>query len=111
MCITKIMSILVFHKSNKLLLVVVLFCFYSPVNFPQKFNFGCFHQTSEKCVLSLFRCCLQLIEDSPSAVQEELDLIRALGYLEEFGVKMLPLQGTTSFYSLYGYLNHRYKYA
>ncbi|RMC17230.1 hypothetical protein DUI87_05808 [Hirundo rustica rustica] len=42
--------------------------------------------------MELARCCLQLIEDSPSAVQEELDLIRALGYLEEFGVKILPLQ-------------------
>lgn len=68
--------------------------FYSPVNFSHKFNFKCFHQTSEKCLSFLLRCCLQLIEDSPSAVQEELDLIRALGYLEEFGVKILPLQGT-----------------
>ncbi|XP_064506623.1 NBAS subunit of NRZ tethering complex isoform X2 [Pseudopipra pipra] len=42
--------------------------------------------------MELARCCLQLIVDSPSAVQEELDLIRALGYLEEFGVKILPLQ-------------------
>ncbi|NXY05652.1 NBAS protein, partial [Pteruthius melanotis] len=42
--------------------------------------------------MELARCCLQLIEDSPSAIQEELDLIRALGYLEEFGVKILPLQ-------------------
>ncbi|KAF4801091.1 Neuroblastoma-amplified sequence [Turdus rufiventris] len=46
---------------------------------------------SDSC-MELARCCLQLIEDSPSAVQEELDLIRALGYLEEFGVKVLPLQ-------------------
>ncbi|XP_067999116.1 NBAS subunit of NRZ tethering complex-like [Melanerpes formicivorus] len=38
------------------------------------------------------RHCLQLIVDCPSAIQEELDLIRALGYLEEFGVKILPLQ-------------------
>ncbi|XP_051471909.1 NBAS subunit of NRZ tethering complex isoform X2 [Apus apus] len=42
--------------------------------------------------MDLARCCLQLIVDSPSAVQEELDLIRALSYLEEFGVKVLPLQ-------------------
>uniref|UniRef100_A0A8B9FVP3 NBAS subunit of NRZ tethering complex n=1 Tax=Amazona collaria TaxID=241587 RepID=A0A8B9FVP3_9PSIT len=42
--------------------------------------------------MDLARCCLQLIVDCPSAIQEELDLIRALGYLEEFGVKMLPLQ-------------------
>ncbi|NWX96029.1 NBAS protein, partial [Nothoprocta ornata] len=42
--------------------------------------------------MDLARCCLQLIVDCPSAIQEELDLIRALGYLEEFGVKTLPLQ-------------------
>uniref|UniRef100_A0A663MT24 NBAS subunit of NRZ tethering complex n=1 Tax=Athene cunicularia TaxID=194338 RepID=A0A663MT24_ATHCN len=42
--------------------------------------------------MDLARCCLQLIVDCPSAIQEELDLIRALGYLEEFGVKILPLQ-------------------
>uniref|UniRef100_A0A8C5QYE1 NBAS subunit of NRZ tethering complex n=1 Tax=Leptobrachium leishanense TaxID=445787 RepID=A0A8C5QYE1_9ANUR len=42
--------------------------------------------------MDLARCCLQLITDCPSATQEELDLIRSLGYLEEFGVKILPLQ-------------------
>ncbi|XP_061845911.1 NBAS subunit of NRZ tethering complex isoform X3 [Colius striatus] len=42
--------------------------------------------------MDLARCCLQLIVDCPTAIQEELDLIRALGYLEEFGVKILPLQ-------------------
>ncbi|XP_058144004.1 NBAS subunit of NRZ tethering complex [Dasypus novemcinctus] len=42
--------------------------------------------------MDLARCCLQLITDRPPAVQEELDLIQALGYLEEFGVKILPLQ-------------------
>uniref|UniRef100_A0A7N4P366 NBAS subunit of NRZ tethering complex n=1 Tax=Sarcophilus harrisii TaxID=9305 RepID=A0A7N4P366_SARHA len=42
--------------------------------------------------MDLARACLQLITDCPPAVQEELDLIRALGYLEEFGVKSLPLQ-------------------
>ncbi|XP_027711429.1 neuroblastoma-amplified sequence isoform X1 [Vombatus ursinus] len=42
--------------------------------------------------MDLARSCLQLITDCPRAVQEELDLIRALGYLEEFGVKSLPLQ-------------------
>ncbi|XP_050807603.1 NBAS subunit of NRZ tethering complex [Gopherus flavomarginatus] len=40
----------------------------------------------------LFRCCLQLIVDCPSAIQDELDLIRALSYLEEFGLTILPLQ-------------------
>nr|XP_060503222.1 NBAS subunit of NRZ tethering complex [Panthera onca] len=42
--------------------------------------------------MDLARCCLQLITDRPVAIQEELDLIQALGCLEEFGVKILPLQ-------------------
>ncbi|XP_072794287.1 NBAS subunit of NRZ tethering complex [Vicugna pacos] len=42
--------------------------------------------------MDLARCCLQLITDRPAAVEEELDLIQALGCLEEFGVKILPLQ-------------------
>ncbi|CAH6786831.1 Nbas [Phodopus roborovskii] len=42
--------------------------------------------------MDLARCCLQLITDRPATIQEELDLIQALGYLEEFGVKILPLQ-------------------
>ncbi|CAO2605019.1 NBAS subunit of NRZ tethering complex [Lemmus lemmus] len=42
--------------------------------------------------MDLARCCLQLITDRPAAIQEELDLIEALGYFEEFGVKILPLQ-------------------
>ncbi|XP_075454502.1 NBAS subunit of NRZ tethering complex isoform X2 [Ascaphus truei] len=42
--------------------------------------------------MDLARSCLQLIADCPSNVHEELDLIRSLGYLEEFGVKILPLQ-------------------
>ncbi|KAM4772461.1 NBAS subunit of NRZ tethering complex [Rhinophrynus dorsalis] len=42
--------------------------------------------------MDLARSCLQLITDCPSVIQEELDLIRSLGYLEEFGVKILPLQ-------------------
>ncbi|KAG9494612.1 hypothetical protein GDO78_002120 [Eleutherodactylus coqui] len=42
--------------------------------------------------MDLARSCLQLITDCPDSVQEELDLIRSLGYLEEFGVKILPLQ-------------------
>ncbi|KAM5126870.1 LOW QUALITY PROTEIN: NBAS subunit of NRZ tethering complex-like [Callospermophilus lateralis] len=46
---------------------------------------------SDSC-MDLARCCLQLITDKPAAIQEELDLIRALGCLEEFGVKILPLQ-------------------
>ncbi|KAM3930474.1 NBAS subunit of NRZ tethering complex isoform 3-T3 [Leptodactylus fuscus] len=42
--------------------------------------------------MDLARSCLQLITDCPDSIQEELDLIRSLGYLEEFGVKILPLQ-------------------
>ncbi|XP_074847388.1 NBAS subunit of NRZ tethering complex isoform X2 [Carettochelys insculpta] len=42
--------------------------------------------------MDLARCCLQLIADCPTAIQEELDLIRSLNYLEEFGVTILPLQ-------------------
>nr|XP_061806612.1 NBAS subunit of NRZ tethering complex-like [Nerophis lumbriciformis] len=42
--------------------------------------------------MGLARACLQLISDRPPAVQEELDLIDALGLLEDFGVNILPLQ-------------------
>ncbi|KAK2092028.1 hypothetical protein P7K49_028556 [Saguinus oedipus] len=42
--------------------------------------------------MDLARCCLQLITDRPPAIQEEVDLIEAVGCLEEFGVKILPLQ-------------------
>ncbi|XP_004686491.1 PREDICTED: neuroblastoma-amplified sequence [Condylura cristata] len=42
--------------------------------------------------MDLARCCLQLMLDGPAAIQEELSLIQALGCLEEFGVKILPLQ-------------------
>nr|DBA25758.1 TPA: hypothetical protein GDO54_010108 [Pyxicephalus adspersus] len=42
--------------------------------------------------MDLARSCLQLITDCPDSIQEELDLIRSLSYLEEFGVKILPLQ-------------------
>lgn len=46
---------------------------------------------SDPC-MSLARSCLQLITDCPPLVQEELDLISALSRLEQFGVKILPLQ-------------------
>lgn len=46
---------------------------------------------SDPC-MSLARSCLQLITDCPPLVQEELDLITALSRLEQFGVKILPLQ-------------------
>ena len=39
-----------------------------------------------------FRSCLNLIQDSPARIQEENDLIASLSLLEEFGVKILPLQ-------------------
>lgn len=42
------------------------------------------------------RSCLQLITDCPSLIQEELDLISALSRLEQFGVKILPLQGNAA---------------
>ncbi|MBN3294406.1 NBAS protein, partial [Polypterus senegalus] len=42
--------------------------------------------------MELARCCLQLIKDCPPVIKEELDLINALTHLEEFGVKILPLQ-------------------
>ncbi|KAK6490067.1 neuroblastoma-amplified sequence [Huso huso] len=42
--------------------------------------------------MDLARCCLQLITDCPAVIQEELDLISALTQLEEFGVRILPLQ-------------------
>uniref|UniRef100_A0A8C6ML87 NBAS subunit of NRZ tethering complex n=1 Tax=Nothobranchius furzeri TaxID=105023 RepID=A0A8C6ML87_NOTFU len=38
------------------------------------------------------RACLQLITDGPPAIQEELDLISALSQLEDFSVRILPLQ-------------------
>lgn len=43
--------------------------------------------------MSTVRSCLLLITDRPPLIQEELDLISALSKLEEFGVKVLPLQG------------------
>ncbi|XP_030054710.1 NBAS subunit of NRZ tethering complex [Microcaecilia unicolor] len=42
--------------------------------------------------MDMARACLQLISDCPNVIQEELDLIHALDYLEEFGIKILPLQ-------------------
>ncbi|XP_027896196.1 NBAS subunit of NRZ tethering complex [Xiphophorus couchianus] len=42
--------------------------------------------------MGLARACLQLITDCPPAIQEELDLISALSQLEDFSVRILPLQ-------------------
>lgn len=82
--------------------IAVFFFFWRELTF-SSISLHFIQQFSQKFVSSLFRCCLQLIVDCPSAIQEELDLIRALGYLEEFGVKILPLQGTTCFYSSYNF--------
>ncbi|XP_060740193.1 NBAS subunit of NRZ tethering complex isoform X1 [Tachysurus vachellii] len=46
---------------------------------------------NDPCI-NLARSCLQLITDCPPSIQEELDLISALSRLEDFGVKVLPLQ-------------------
>ncbi|XP_072534996.1 NBAS subunit of NRZ tethering complex isoform X2 [Salminus brasiliensis] len=46
---------------------------------------------TDPCI-NLARSCLQLINDCPPPIQEELDLISALSRLEDFGVKVLPLQ-------------------
>lgn len=45
-------------------------------------------------IIFFIRSCLQLITDCPPAIQEELDLINALGQLEDFSVNILPLQGS-----------------
>uniref|UniRef100_A0A1A7XPK9 Neuroblastoma amplified sequence n=1 Tax=Iconisemion striatum TaxID=60296 RepID=A0A1A7XPK9_9TELE len=42
--------------------------------------------------MNLARACLQLITDCPPAIQEELDLVSALSQLEDFSVRILPLQ-------------------
>ncbi|XP_068136383.1 NBAS subunit of NRZ tethering complex isoform X2 [Hyperolius riggenbachi] len=42
--------------------------------------------------MDLARSCLQLITDCPDSIQEETDLVRSLSYLEDFEVKILPLQ-------------------
>ncbi|XP_033634879.1 neuroblastoma-amplified sequence-like [Asterias rubens] len=42
--------------------------------------------------MDLARCCLQLLTDCPSGVQEELDLIASLALLDDYNVSILPLQ-------------------
>ncbi|XP_067400847.1 NBAS subunit of NRZ tethering complex isoform X2 [Emydura macquarii macquarii] len=68
-----------YEKSIKLVLAAAREYFNSSTNL------------TDSC-MDLARCCLQLIVDCPTAIQEELDLICALRYLEEFGVTILPLQ-------------------
>ncbi|XP_053405478.1 NBAS subunit of NRZ tethering complex-like [Mercenaria mercenaria] len=46
---------------------------------------------TDTCMV-LARSCLNLIQDSPPVIQEEHDLISSLSVLEDFGVKVLPLQ-------------------
>ena len=40
-----------------------------------------------------FRLCLSLVQEKPASVQNEIDLIDALKILNDFSVKLLPLQG------------------
>jgi hypothetical protein len=40
------------------------------------------------------RLCLNLIRDTPTLIQEELDLINSLALLDDFGVSIIPAQGT-----------------
>ncbi|KFM69122.1 Neuroblastoma-amplified sequence, partial [Stegodyphus mimosarum] len=46
---------------------------------------------SDPC-MALARMCLNLIEDVPARIEEELDLISAISLLQEFNVNALPLQ-------------------
>nr|XP_042904334.1 neuroblastoma-amplified sequence [Parasteatoda tepidariorum] len=46
---------------------------------------------SDSC-MSLAKSCLNLIEDVPSSIEEEFDLISSLSLLQELGVVILPLQ-------------------
>ena len=39
-----------------------------------------------------YRACLSLLSDMPPEVQEDLDLIDALAFLDTFGVSILPIQ-------------------
>uniref|UniRef100_A0A3Q3XCS4 NBAS subunit of NRZ tethering complex n=1 Tax=Mola mola TaxID=94237 RepID=A0A3Q3XCS4_MOLML len=48
--------------------------------------------TIKDSCMGLARACLQLITDCPQAIQDELDLICSLSQLEEFNVRILPLQ-------------------
>lgn len=46
-----------------------------------------------KVYLFFSRTCLNLIEDVPSSIEEELDLISSVSLLQDFNVHILPLQG------------------
>lgn len=46
-----------------------------------------------KVYLFFSRTCLNLIEDVPSSIEEELDLISSVSLLQDFNVNILPLQG------------------
>ena len=49
------------------------------------------------CDFLNLRKCLGLIEDSPTSIQHELDLIGALSILSDFDVNILPVQGNSIF--------------
>jgi len=55
-----------------------------------------FHVSSADLFVVFVRACLQLITDCPPAIQEELDLISALSQLEDFSVRVLPLEGSST---------------
>ncbi|XP_076101260.1 NBAS subunit of NRZ tethering complex-like [Mytilus galloprovincialis] len=42
--------------------------------------------------IDLARICLNLIRDTPTLIQEELDLINSLAMLDDFGVSIIPAQ-------------------
>lgn len=44
-------------------------------------------------VLHVVRACLSLITDPEASIDEERDIIEALGMLGGFGVNILPVQG------------------
>ena len=44
------------------------------------------------CIYVGYRACLSLVSDMPPEVQEDLDLIDALAFLDTFGVSILPIQ-------------------
>jgi hypothetical protein len=50
--------------------------------------------------------CLNLITDENEEIEEHLDLIAALQLLSDFGVNMLPVQGT--FYICVEFIRHMF---
>lgn len=54
-------------------------------------HFNSSANVSDPC-MALAKSCLNLIEDVPSSIEMELDLISSLSLLQEFNVSILPLQ-------------------